>query len=563
MDKLLIPRAEKPKHVSKHRGRFVINEPVHDTKSSRQVQYNLPVFANLDRVIQAKPSHSVLKQSEVDKAGLLKAMYEQRTGRSSIPEYLKSNVPSYELVEQVSDNVMVVRNRNTGQNQVVVKGIDPYSVADHVDLQTKLWIGEPTKTYQDALRVARDYSANEIIGHSRGGSTAMAVAQELGVRSTGFNSVITSENVSNASHAPLQFKHTEFSNGADFIVNGINEITNPNAHGKYPENIKFKNFAGIQGENLVGQHDVTQWTSQNLERHSTIDLPFHELAFKSRHAGDLITAEMFAKGVREHKTYRQILNENEGGFGIVDAEGRFTSRNFEGNNMSELFKAVGGVHTESEIQEMRNHTTRQPQPHTLSDDELIGLQNGQGADMVNHALDNLSDTHARLPELPTTTFRTIGSGIFSGIVDSFKPTTLMEGLGAGIVGEVVATGIDKLIGKLPGEFGELQHSTESFGVAGLLTAGLEGGAYGALAGLASEGARYGTDELLKHMGASAGVRGNVDALVAGATAGAVLGSVGGVVGSVVGAGVGAVISETAHVITTYGDRIEHFFKNIF
>lgn len=46
---------------------------------------------------------------------------------------------------------MVVRNKETGENKVVVKGIDLYSAEDHIDLQRKIWRGEPTKTYNDAL----------------------------------------------------------------------------------------------------------------------------------------------------------------------------------------------------------------------------------------------------------------------------------------------------------------------------------------------------------------------------------------------------------------------------
>ena len=210
--------------VSKHSNRYIVNTPSHSKTSNRQVQYNIPIFTNFDRVIQAKPSHTTLLQSEVDKAGVLRAMYEESRGRSTVSEYLRDNVPSYELVDKISPNVMVVRNKNTGETKVAVKGIDAFSVEDHIDLQQKLWLGEPTTTYQDAINAAVDYNATEVLGHSRGGSTAIAVAEELGIRSTGFNSVITTQNVKNAHTAPRSFKHTEFSNGEDIIVNGINEL---------------------------------------------------------------------------------------------------------------------------------------------------------------------------------------------------------------------------------------------------------------------------------------------------------------------------------------------------
>ena len=87
--------------VSKHSNRYIVNTPSHSKTSNRQVQYNIPIFTNFDRVIQAKPSHTTLLQSEVDKAGVLRAMYEESRGRSTVSEYLRDNVPSYELVDKI------------------------------------------------------------------------------------------------------------------------------------------------------------------------------------------------------------------------------------------------------------------------------------------------------------------------------------------------------------------------------------------------------------------------------------------------------------------------------
>ena len=549
--------------VSKHSNRHIVNTPSHSKTSNRQVQYNIPIFTNFDRVIQAKPSHTTLLQSEVDKAGVLRAMYEESRGRSTVSEYLRDNVPSYELVDKISPNVMVVRNKNTGETKVAVKGIDAFSVEDHIDLQQKLWLGEPTTTYQDAINAAVDYNATEVLGHSRGGSTAIAVAEELGIRSTGFNSVITTQNVKNAHTAPRSFKHTEFSNGEDIIVNGINELTNPHAHGKYPDNLEFKTFAGIKGASVKEQHTVSQWTAEKLNRNDTIDLPFEELALKSRHAGDLITAEMFAKGIREGKSYREILHENEGGFGIVDDNGRFTSRNFRGNNMSTIFESVGGEHTPDEISEMMSKGVQQPHEHTLTENELTGIKMGGGADIVDHALDDLAATHERLPPVPSSNARTVGKGIYRGVADSLKTSSVVEGVGAGLVGDFVANQVDKNIGTLPGEFGKIEHSGVSFATAGAMLGGAEGGVYGLAAGIAGETVRYGTDELLKKLGAGEQVRGNVDALMSGAASGAVMGSVGGPLGAAVGAGVGAIISEGAYVAENYGAKVIKFFKNKF
>ena len=71
-----------------------------------------------------------------------------------------------------------------------------------MELQQKLWQGEPTPTYDDALNAVIQYDTSEVIGGSRGGSTAIEVADELGFKFTGFNLVITNDNVQNAHTAP-------------------------------------------------------------------------------------------------------------------------------------------------------------------------------------------------------------------------------------------------------------------------------------------------------------------------------------------------------------------------
>jgi hypothetical protein len=559
------PSSHRREVKSKHKS-IVYTDPTHSSLSSKGVLINIPAFANLKNIIKARPSHSTLTQGEVDKATLVKAMYEQNDNqRSAISEYLAEQNSPYTLMQEVSDNVMVVRNRNTGETKVVVKGINPTSVSDYADLQMKLASNQEfTQTYQDALSAAIEYNAGEIIGHSRGGSTAIAVAQTTGVRSTGFNSVITTENVHKAHYAPSTFRHTEFSNGADIIVNALNDISNPHGFGRHPTNMEIRTFAGIQGEGTLGQHTITQWTRSKLQRLDAIELPAETLAFQARHAGDLITAEMFSKGLREGKTYRQILMENEGGFGVVDDLGRFTSRNFRGNNMSKIFEAVGGSHTPDEIEEMASHGTQTPHEHTLTDNEVRALKNGDGVHLVDHALDGLAEGYERLTPLQPSTLREVGSGIYKGVSDtiSFKQSAL-EGFGAGIAGELVARGSEAVIGRAGGETGNLQHSGVSFATAGALVGGASGAKFGLGAGLVGEATRYGTDELLKKMGAGKEVRGNLDAIMEGASAGAVLGSEGGLLGAVVGAGVGAIVNEGAYVATHYGSKIEHFFENIF
>ncbi len=149
------------------------------------------------------------------------------------------------------------------------------------------------------------------------------------------------------------------------------------------------------------------------------------------------------------------------------------------------------------------------------------------------------------------------------LIDSFKPSALAEGAVAGLAGQYVANTLDRAVGRLPGELGHLQDSAVSFGAAGAFIGGLEGGGIGFAAGLVSEGTRYGTDELLKKLGASDEVRLNLDAITSGAAAGAILGSAAGPLGAAVGAAVGGVVSETAHVVDEYGSRIAHFFENIF
>jgi len=548
---------------SKHTD-YNINEATHSEVSSKGVKYNIPIFTNVKNIIQAKPSHDTVTHTETEKAELLDAMYKQSDGTQTITEYLSDKNSPYSVLEVVSPDVMVVKYRDTGENKVVVKGIKFSNIEDHVDLQTKLWRGnEPTRTYQEAVNSALEYDATEIIGHSRGGGTAIAVAEALGIKSTGFNSVITNENVRKAHYAPNGFKHLEFSNGSDIIVNGINDLSNPHRYGKYPENFEFKTYAGIKGGSIIDQHDVAQFTKANLQRNDRIEMPMEELMYAQNHTAELSTAQMFAKGIREGKSYREILMENEGGFGVVDTNGHFTPRNFLGNNMSEIFQAVGGEHTEEEIEAMREQGIQEPYQHTITDNEVVGFMAGAGADMVEHSIDEVFQSYKRLPPVPTSGWRTFGEGVRKGVTDSLKPSQLGEGVIAGVAGELGANAFEHTVGRLPGELGNIQHSGTSFGIAStLLTGTAEGGLVGVGAGVLGEGARYGTDNLLQKLGASEKVRGNVDSLVQGSVQGAVLGSVGGAIGSAIGGVVGGVIGEGAYLLS-HSDRVKKFFHKLF
>ena len=174
--------------VHRHKGRWGINLPTHDDVSSKQVQYNMPIFANFDRVIHARPSHTSLTASEVAKAELVQAMYHENRGRGSASEYIERNAPNWEIVERVNDNVLVVRNKTTNNDAVVIKGIDPTNVDDLADLSVLLADrSEHSPTYESALEAAIEYNATEIISHSRGSAVGQAVAQNLGIESTGFN----------------------------------------------------------------------------------------------------------------------------------------------------------------------------------------------------------------------------------------------------------------------------------------------------------------------------------------------------------------------------------------
>ena len=550
--------------VHRHAGRFGINLPTHDDVSSKQVQYNMPIFANFDRVIHARPSHTSLTASEVAKAELVQAMYHENRGRGSASEYIERNAPNWEIVERVNDNVMVVTNKTTNNDAVVIKGIDPTNVDDLADLSVLLADrSEHSPTYESALEAAIEYNATEIISHSRGSAVGQAVAQNLGIESTGFNSVITGENVRKAHYAPPGFRHTEFMNAEDHIVGSINDIVNPHRAGMYPNNMEIRTFAGIAGEDMLGNHKMGQWTAAKLNRNDTISLPAEELAFRSRHVGDLITGEMFRQGIAQGKSYREILLENENGFGIIDANGAFTPRNFEGNNMSQIFQAVGGVHDESELREMRLQGTQQPHEHTLTENELAGLERGAGVDMIEHHMNELAGNFDRLAPVTQTAAMTIGKGIYRGVADSFKTGTFVEGMIGGVIGEVGANTIDHVIGRMHGELGNIQHSGESFGIAAGAIGGLGAMGYGFAAGVGGEVTRYGTDTLLKKLGASDELRGHLDAAISGAASGAIMGSAAGPVGSAIGAGVGAILSEGAHLATEYGSKIKSFFDNLF
>lgn len=131
MDDLVFAEPEKVKPLQTRHGKLSVNKPKHERTSTRLVQNNMPVFANFNKVIQGRPTHTSL----TEKAYFIDAMYEDRAGRKSSIDYLENTDSPYSLVECTSEDVMVMRNRDTGQHKFVVKDIDPFSSDDHADLQ--------------------------------------------------------------------------------------------------------------------------------------------------------------------------------------------------------------------------------------------------------------------------------------------------------------------------------------------------------------------------------------------------------------------------------------------
>lgn len=77
---------------------YTLNEPEHSTLSSRQVQYNIPIFTHLNKIIHAKPTHDTLTYTEERKAGLIQSMYEEAGGKNTVQQYLSDKVSNYELL---------------------------------------------------------------------------------------------------------------------------------------------------------------------------------------------------------------------------------------------------------------------------------------------------------------------------------------------------------------------------------------------------------------------------------------------------------------------------------
>ena len=73
---------------------------------------------------------------------------------------------------------------------------------------------------------------------------------------------------------------------------------------------------------------------------------------------------------------------------------------------------------------MEHRGIQRSHEHTLTDNELQGIRSGAGSDMIDHALDNLAGTYERLPPVPTSSVRTIGKGIYRGVVDSMKTSAM-------------------------------------------------------------------------------------------------------------------------------------------
>ena len=495
-------------------------------------------YTDIKRMFHRKPTHTSLTKTDYDIAVATHSVYKDDPTR-----FLQSKGSPFKVIRRVGRNVMSLTNTLTGEDVVVVKGIKFGRRADFEDLATLSQFDVLTdnttasKVYQEALAEARRIGADAVYGHSRGSNVAQMVGAELDIPSVGFNGYTSPQTLFNRVSGRVKSLHTEHSNLADpiGILNDISGIS------RNPHNFEMRTYAPVQGGSLKYQHNMSQFTEDTV-RHPTHTFEAIDLMTATNKIGDISLAQMFHKGVKEGKTFKQILKDHENGFGILTEDGAIGVRGGRGSNVSEMFQAVGGRHTAAELQEMRSLPEGDYQPNRLSPEDMRAIRNGKGVQMIHDIHDTIADTH----DLPKGTTWTAGS--------------LARGTGgmllAGAIGEGVASAVDK-VSPFTGETENVAHSGVSFSVATGLLEGSASLGLGFVAGAAGEVARYGTEKLMNTIGVNASVAHNLAAFTSGATSGAVVGSALGPVGAAVGGLTGGVLGEAAYVITHYLPKLFH------
>jgi len=486
-------------------------------------------YTDIKRVFRRNPTHTTLSQRDYDTAVATNSIYQEDPSA-----YLQSKSSPYRINRQVSRNVMSLRNIETGEDVVIVKGINPRNASDYGDVATLSQFGgnsgrrRNSKVYQEALAEAKRIDADAVFAHSRGNDVAQLLNMELGIPSVGFNGYTSPQTLYDRLSGKFKAKHTEHNNLAD-PVGTLNDLSglSPN-----PEKFELRTYAPIKGGTLLEQHDMPQFI-ENLERHASHQFEDIDVIATSNKIADISTAQMFHKGVKQGKSYTEILKENEDGFGILNRDGTIGVRGGRGSNMSQMFEAVGGRHTSDELRQMERIPEGDYAPLRLSNEEITHIRNGKGVDMIHDIHDTIQDTY-QLPRGAKWNSTSLARASGGMILASFA-------------GDAVASQVDEY-SPLKGEARNIQHSGVSFAVASGLLEGSSAMGLGFGAGVAGEITHYGTEKLLSKVGASEEVTHNLSAFTSGATSGAILASSLGLPGMLIGSAIGGVVSEAMYAI---------------
>ena len=486
-------------------------------------------YTDIKRMFYRKPTHTSLSQTDFDIAVATHSIY-----KPDPAEYLFEKGSPFRIIRKVSPNVMSLRNTMTGEEVVVVKGIDPFKASDLEDVATLTQFSVTSdnttnsKVYQEAIAEARRIDADAVYGHSRGSNVSQMIGAELDIPSVGFNGYISPQSLYNRITGKAQSLHIEHSNLAD-PVGTLGDLTGLSLNSS---NFELRTYAPIKGGSVIDQHDMPQYTD-NLERHPSHAFEDIDVIATSNKITDISTAQMFHRGVQQGKTYTDILKEHEGGFGILNEDGSIGVRGGHNSNMSQMFQAVGGEHTMDEVRQMDRLPRFEETPMRLSEQDILDIRAGKGVQMMHDIHDTIADTYS----LPTGA--------------KWNASSMARASGgmlvAGLIGEGVARGVDK-ISPLKGEAKNLEHSGVAFGVASGLLEGASSMGLGVVAGVGGEASRAITEKVMHKIGVNEEVAHNLSAFTSGATSGAIMGSTFGAPGALVGGLIGGVANEAMYLL---------------
>jgi polyhydroxyalkanoate synthesis regulator phasin len=552
-----------------------------------------------------KASHTELTKDEIMKAKMLEAgkiaELEAKTtnidyfldedtaqtrlqhGLRKAQEYLDKEGIKYTIEPELSTKEgLILINNETGIPKAVFRGTNFKNVSD---LKTDLAIvhGQEDLTRQfksakdQVLRSNEIYEpVDEVIGFSLGGSKAITIGQELGIKSTTFNPAVS----------PSHLKNVPLNSGDNHTIIRTTENPTDILAGLKPSAFKIKSILPLNEpkwlnpESGMSVHDLANFSQTGNRRSNNIELLHDETLRQGKLHNEMVGIHDAKTAVENGKSLTEHLRNfspNE-----VTREGTLGVRVQGDSKIFKMWEKAGGQITPSEQKQIVKNTIRAIQNNPNKVEDKFELSNRQVEDLlskpeavreelvqakaveaieVGTRLNNVSETHIATR-------------------DALKASMSPANLGIGVVGSIAGAKVANIIDPNQ-KLGAVGHEALSGGLGGGFTAGaiatlggeavtaaafapaVFSSAIGAVAGyetnkavaksLEKAGANRDTIESISDItaGAVGGAATGLSGIAAAALLGAELGELGGVYGVALGAGVGALFGLGAYAIDAY------------